>query len=292
MAQSVTNASSVFVTLDDGVTEYYATRVRLDQDRLRMMARGEPIDVPASRVLMIEQDGDSLRDGVQNGAVFGALGTTAVWVILSVVDRVNGPTARANPLKAEYLGAAIGTSAAIGAFVGAGFDAIISGRQSIYRRGSPGSAGQLRRLELRANDSLKNGAIIGAASVGSVFAWFLIDQSPLRGRSTWRRVSVTTQSALLGVSLGGLVGMGIDALNVRHVPVFRADRAPDGSPRASLHLSLFLNGSEWGQSDSDTRRAKNWRSMGFLASAFADSNRSRARSGRPRRSSSSPIAAK
>jgi len=121
----------VFVTTSTTGGELRGRLLALGPDSLTLLVGNTPRDVPLDSVLRVETRGDSIREGAIFGALFGALpflinggDVPAAWVLLAV----GGWTA-----------------------VGAGVDAMIPGRTTIYRKNdaAPASGGGHAKLSLR-----------------------------------------------------------------------------------------------------------------------------------------------
>jgi hypothetical protein len=105
-----------------------AVRGRLGQlspSTLTLLVDGQPRDIPIDRVLRIDARGDS----VKNGAAIGAVVMGAWCLVVCGQGVENGAQG----------GALLVSSVAYGAMLGAGIDALHTGRTTIYRKpGEPG----------------------------------------------------------------------------------------------------------------------------------------------------------
>jgi len=134
IAQLVKAGQKIVVVDDDG-QEIEGRVDSVSSDSLALRSGGKPIALSLDRIVRIDRP----RDGLGNGALIG-MGTT---VSLSMIGlAVNQSTCEgryhrecSTPPFWVVLWAA-GSSAALGAGIGVGIDAMIHGDRAIYRRGA------------------------------------------------------------------------------------------------------------------------------------------------------------
>ena len=107
----------VFVQVGDGGDEIAGHLVSLGPSNLTLLVDGVRRDVPIESVIKVQTRGDSVRNGALIGAALGALGFAL---------------AAAEYGDAVVPGALLGT--AVWASIGAGVDALIPGRTTVYRK--------------------------------------------------------------------------------------------------------------------------------------------------------------
>lgn len=108
----------VFVHSSASDAELQGRLLEIGPKTLAMIVNGQRVELPLENVLKIEVPGDSLKNGALIGALVGGL-----WCALVCGQGLD---------HASQLPAAIGLSAAFWAAVGAGIDAAIPGRTTIY----------------------------------------------------------------------------------------------------------------------------------------------------------------
>jgi hypothetical protein len=115
----------VIVTQSTSGTELRGRIVELSKTTLAILVNGQRVDVPIDNVLRI----DARTDSVKNGAAIGAV-VTGVWAAIgcSLVGGDGGGN------RAAYCVAGSLVYTGIGAFVGAGIDALHKGRTTIYSK--------------------------------------------------------------------------------------------------------------------------------------------------------------
>lgn len=119
-------AVPVYVGLEDTGEELRGTLVRLGPETLTLLVNGHPMDLAIERVGRVQTPGDSVRNGALIGAVAGG-----VWCAL-VCGQITG----AGPELSIF----IALHASLWGGVGAGIDALIPGRTTIYQRPPSASA--------------------------------------------------------------------------------------------------------------------------------------------------------
>lgn len=127
--------STVYV-LDDTGGEVSGRLLRLDPDSLVLLVGDTERRVDAARVRRIEKRGDSLRNGAFIGAIVGA----AMGVIVTGIADCPGSDPGGSCPGARAAGFVLSTGAY--AAIGAGIDALIVGRTTLYEApaASPRSA--------------------------------------------------------------------------------------------------------------------------------------------------------
>ncbi len=115
--------STVYV-LDDAGVETTGRFLRTDRDSLVLLVGGREVRIDAARVERIQKRGDSLR----NGAIIGALVGAGVGLVVSRM--ADCPDARGSC--PGFRVAALATSTAVYAGIGAGIDALVTGRTTVY----------------------------------------------------------------------------------------------------------------------------------------------------------------
>lgn len=123
--QAKAGSSTVYV-LDDTGVETSGRLLRLDPDSLVLLVDGVERRFEAARVTRIEKRGDSLR----NGAVIGAIVGVAVGVLAAGMADCPGddPSGSCPGVRAAGVMVSTGFYAA----VGAGIDALVVGRTTLY----------------------------------------------------------------------------------------------------------------------------------------------------------------
>jgi hypothetical protein len=111
---------AVFVQPADGASELRGHLLQLGPETMTLLVEGQRVALPMSSVMRV----DSGRDSVGNGALIGAImgGAWCALVCGQAID--SGP--------AVAIGVAI--NAGFWGGIGAGIDALIPGRTTIYRR--------------------------------------------------------------------------------------------------------------------------------------------------------------
>ncbi len=122
--QATTGSATVYV-LDDTGAEASGKLLRLDLDSLVLLVGDTERRFEAARVRRIEKRGDSLR----NGAVIGAIVGAAIGVLAAgIADCPGDGGGRCPGFRAAGFLISTGAYAAIGA----GIDALVVGRQTLY----------------------------------------------------------------------------------------------------------------------------------------------------------------
>jgi hypothetical protein len=101
--------------------------LKLGPDVLQILVKGQRLEMPFEQVLQVDREGDSLK----NGAIIGAV---VVGLLCAVVCGQGLDDASQLPV-------AVAVNAGVGALIGAGWDAAIKHRTTIYRK--PGAAAAL-----------------------------------------------------------------------------------------------------------------------------------------------------
>lgn len=112
----------IFVQPADGGSEFKGYLLELGPRTLKLLIDGHRVELPLDDVRRVETGGDSLKNGALIGALIGGL-----WCAIVCGQGLDDTT---------QLPAAVAVSAAFWAAVGAGIDATIPGRTTIYRRPS------------------------------------------------------------------------------------------------------------------------------------------------------------
>lgn len=112
----------VIVHRDNG-EEIRGRLVRLDAETLSVLVDGRRLDLPASSVLQLDSGSDSIRNGALIGAIFG--GAVCALVCGQGLD------------DSSMLPVGIAINAVFWGGIGAGIDALVPGRTTIYRRPAP-----------------------------------------------------------------------------------------------------------------------------------------------------------
>jgi hypothetical protein len=105
-------------------------------------------------------------------------------------------------------------------------------------------AGDVRRVARR-GDPLWNGALIGAAAVGTLAVSaqgdsYCAQMDRLYGKGTCSRSGDPTAGVIVGAAIGGAIGAGIDALIPGRTVVYRA------TPQRTVRLAPVLSGHQAG----------------------------------------------
>jgi hypothetical protein len=122
----------VMVTQSSSGEELRGRLLELSPRALAILVHGRRVEVPIDEVLRIDVRGDS----VKNGALIGA----AIIGGLSMFGCVQGFS------DSGECAAILITNVGLGALVGAGVDAMIKGRSTIYARPAMTTAGRTARL--------------------------------------------------------------------------------------------------------------------------------------------------
>jgi hypothetical protein len=133
VAQLVKPGQKILVVDEDG-REIEGRVDSVSSDALALRADGKPITLALDRIVRIDRP----RDGLGNGALIG-MGTTVSLSMIGLAVSQSTCESRyhtqcSSPPFWVVLWAA-GSSAALGAGIGVGIDAMIHGDRAIYRRG-------------------------------------------------------------------------------------------------------------------------------------------------------------
>jgi hypothetical protein len=109
--------------------------LELGPETLTLLVDGQRLSLPLAEVLRV----DSGNDPVRNGAVIGAI-VGGAWCALVCGQALDGPGA---------LPVGVAINAVFFAGIGAGIDAMIPGRNTIYRRAPPTSASRRAAVSYR-----------------------------------------------------------------------------------------------------------------------------------------------
>lgn len=121
--------AAVFVQRADTGDELRGHVLRLEHDTMTLLVEGQRVTLPMSSVTRIDTPGDPVRNGALIGAIIG--GTWCALVCGQALDSSG----------ALPIGVVI--NAAFWGGIGAGIDALIPGRKTIYRR-PPGASAHAR----------------------------------------------------------------------------------------------------------------------------------------------------
>jgi hypothetical protein len=129
-----TAAKESSATIQDGTyrirlttgEEITARLLKLGPDVLQILVKGQRQEMPFDQVLQVDREGDSLK----NGAIIGAV-VAGIWCT-AVCGQGLGD--------GSQLPVAVAVNAGVGALVGAGLDATITHRTTIYRKPSGAAA--------------------------------------------------------------------------------------------------------------------------------------------------------
>jgi hypothetical protein len=114
-------ASPAVYVEDTGGVERFGQLVRVDPDALVLLVNGAQVRIPATGIARVRTRGDSLRNGALIGAGIGA--TLGVYSARFLCDGCVGQQV-AFTIYSTAIYAAIGTA----------FDALHTGRRTVYRR--------------------------------------------------------------------------------------------------------------------------------------------------------------
>ncbi len=126
--------------MDDAGVEVSGRFVRLNPDSLVLLIGDKEIRLEAPRVRRIQKQGDSLR----NGVVIGALVGVGVGLLASGI--ADCPGADAGGSCPGFRAAALVGSTGLYAGLGAGIDALVSGRTTLYEGPTPRSGTRVAPL--------------------------------------------------------------------------------------------------------------------------------------------------
>lgn len=115
-----TGVAPVIVERVNPAGELRGHLLELGPDTMTLLVDGQRLDVPLSQVLRV----DSGRDSVRNGALIGAIAAGA-WCALVCGQAIDD---------GAFVASAVAINAVFFGGVGAAIDAMIPGRNTIYRR--------------------------------------------------------------------------------------------------------------------------------------------------------------
>ena len=123
------------VVVDDTGREIEGRIESVSSEVLALRVHGHPVDLAIGRVVRVDRP----RDGLGNGALIG-MGTAVSLSMVALIGAQNscdgGRYGCASPPPPWVVLWAAGSSAALGAGIGVGIDALIHRERAIYRRGS------------------------------------------------------------------------------------------------------------------------------------------------------------
>ena len=126
--------ADIFVQRADAGDELRGRLLQLGPDTMTLLVEGRRVSLPMSSVTRIDTPGDPVRNGALIGAIVGG-----AWCALICGQALDGPGA---------LPIGIAINAAFWSGIGAGIDALVPGRKTIYR-GPPGASALGARISYR-----------------------------------------------------------------------------------------------------------------------------------------------